>query len=78
MAQRMLDFIGDVRRATFENEDYEDLLLVMASFNQVRIKEGYVLDGFQAGTNYSTRMVVRFSVIIYTTRAAQSALSCII
>ena len=42
-------FICDIKSLDIADDKYEDLSKLMSSFKQVKIKEGYVLDGFQAG-----------------------------
>ena len=48
-ASQLERFISDIRSLDIAADKYEDLSKLTSSFKQVRIKEGYVLDGFQAG-----------------------------
>lgn len=48
-ASQMERFISDIKSLDIADDKYEDLSRIMSSFKQVKIKKGYVLDGFQAG-----------------------------
>lgn len=45
-------------REVLKDEHYENLSPIMSCFNQVKVKDGYVLDGFQSGSRHSSRMVL--------------------
>ena len=48
-ASQLERFICDIKSLDIADDKYEDLSKLMSSFKEVKIKDGYVLDGFQAG-----------------------------
>ena len=48
-ASQLERFISDIKSLDIANDKYEDLSKLMSTFKEVKIKDGYVLDGFQAG-----------------------------
>jgi hypothetical protein len=49
VAEKMMRFMKDAKSLHTNDGKYKDLSPIMSSFTDVRVKDGYVLDGFQAG-----------------------------
>lgn len=49
LAEKIKQFMDDAKAMHTNNCPYKDLSPIMSSFTDVRIKEGYILDGFQSG-----------------------------
>lgn len=49
LASQTERFINDIKSLNIGEDKYEDLSKIMSSFKEVKIKDGYVLDGFQSG-----------------------------
>ena len=48
-ASQLESFISDIKSLDIANAKYDDLSKLMSSFKEVKIKKGFVLDGFQSG-----------------------------
>lgn len=49
VAEKMRRFMNDAKATHTRDGQYKDLSPIMASFTDVKVKDGYVLDGFQSG-----------------------------
>ena len=58
LAEKMEKFIKSIKNLKTGEDKYKDLSPIMSCFNQVKVKEGYVLDGFQSGSRHSSHMVL--------------------
>ena len=58
LAEKTEKYIKSIRELKTGEDKYNDLSPIMSSFNQVRVKDGYVLDGFQSGSRHSSHMVL--------------------
>ena len=56
-AEKTCNFVKSIREVISKGA-YEDLSPIMSCFNQVKVKDGYVLDGFESGSRHSSRMVL--------------------
>ena len=57
LAEQLERFINDIKSLNIGNDKYDNLAPIMSSFTQVKLKDGYVLDGFQAGLpNFGSSM----------------------
>jgi hypothetical protein len=57
-AEKTEKFIKAISDLKTGEKKYEDLSSIISCFKQVRVKEGYVLDGFQSGSRHSSHMVL--------------------
>ena len=57
LAEKAGNFAKSIREV-ISRDNYEDLSPIMSYFNQVKVKDGYVLDGFESGSFHSSRMVL--------------------
>ena len=58
LAEKMEKFLKSIKNLKTGEDKYKDLSPIMSCFSQVKVKEGYVLDGFQSGSRYSSHMVL--------------------
>ena len=59
LAKKTEDFIASIKKLKLWERDYESLASIMECFKQVKVKEGYVLDGFQCGLpHFDSKMVL--------------------
>ena len=59
LAQKTEKFIKAIEELDLLNGNYKNLQPIMSCFNQVKVKDGYVLDGFQEGMrSYSSHMIL--------------------
>jgi hypothetical protein len=58
LAEKTEKYIKSIRELKTGEDKYNDLSPIMSPFNQVRVKDGYVLDGFQSGSRHSSHMVL--------------------
>ena len=49
LAEKAEEFIRLIEELNIGNDKYENLSPIMSCFSQIKMKDGYVLDGFQAG-----------------------------
>ena len=58
LAEKTEKFIKAISDLKTGEKKYKDLSPIMSCFKQVRVKDGYVLDGFQSGSRHSSHMVL--------------------
>lgn len=58
LAAKMNRFINEIQGLDTYNNQYENLSSIISNFTQVKIKDGYVLDGFHSGSRHSSRVVL--------------------
>ena len=58
LAQKTNQFVKAIDSLKVGDDKYKDLSPIMSCFRQVKIKEGYVLDGFQSGSTFATHMLL--------------------
>ena len=58
LAEKTEKYIKSIKDLKTGEDKYNDLSPIMSCFKQVKVKDGYVLDGFQSGSRHSSHMVL--------------------